>query len=290
MNDSILPMFSVAGRKAMVTGAALGIGRACATALAIGGADVAIVDHDEKAGRRTAEAIRSEHGVDTVFIRCDVSDHDQVRAAVAETVGAFGRLDIGVNSAGVVSDTHGIEQDPASWEKTLGIDLSGVWFCAQAQALQMRRQEPGGGKIVNIASAAARNASSDGAYCASKAGVVQLTRSMAMQLGAVNINVNSISPGVVMTRALTRAIAAPGMADLRRITPLGHIGRPRDLWGAVLFLTSAASDFVTGHDLVIDGGRTLSTWAPVDRELAPRVSESDEVVDLDVDLEVLAQG
>ncbi|MGA2411702.1 MAG: SDR family oxidoreductase [Candidatus Binataceae bacterium] len=287
MHDIFGSMFSVRGKKALVTGGALGIGRACATALAMGGADVVIVDKDEKAGRKTAESIKDGTGVDTSFFKCDVSDQREVQAVVSRTVERFGRLDVAVNNAGVASaESEGIQQSQAAWDKIIGINLTGLWFCAQAQAMQMCSQIPGGGKIINIASAAARNASGDGAYCASKAGVVQLTRSLAMQLGGNNINVNSISPGVVMTRLLA-TLSPAERARLREITPMGYIARPRDIYGAVLFLASAASDFVTSHDLLTDGGRTLSTWPLPERHIPPRVSESEEIEEMKADLETL---
>lgn len=265
----------------------MGIGRACATALAMGGADVAIVDTDAELGRRTAESIKDAEGVDTSFFQCDVAELQQVQKTVSRIVERFGRLDIGVNSAGVASPkSEGINESKGAWDKIIGINLTGVWFCAQAQAIQMCKQSPGGGKIINIASAAARNASGDAAYCSSKAGVVQLTHSLAMQLGGNNINVNSISPGVVMTRLLA-TLSPAELARLREITPMGYIARPRDLYGPVLFLASSASDFVTGHDLLMDGGRTLSTWPVPERHLAPRISEIEEIEEMKRDLEAL---
>lgn len=277
MHDIVSSLFSVSGKKALVTGGTLGIGRACATALAMGGADVAIVGRDDKVGPRTAESIRKLAGVDTIFLQCDVSEQWQVQTAVSRTVERFGRLDIAVNSAGIANN---------DWDSVIRVNLTGLWFCAQAQAAQMCNQVPGGGKIINIASAAARNASESTAYCASKAGVVQLTRSLAMQLGGNNINVNSISPGVLMTRLLA-ALSPEARARLREITPMGHIARPQDICGAVLFLASSASDFVTGHDLLVDGGRTLSNWPLPERHQAPRVSESEEIEEMQQDLEAL---
>jgi sorbose reductase len=293
MQDTFSTMFSVRGKRALVTGGAMGIGRACATALAMGGADVAIVDNDDEVGHMTAESIKEGTGVDTSFFHCDVSDERQVRTVVARIVERFARLDVAVNSAGMaglsVDDGEhkaGIDQSKSVWDRIIGINLTGLWFCAQAQAIQMCKQSPVGGKIINIASAAARNASIDAAYCASKAGVVQLTRSLAMQLGGNNINVNSISPGVLMTQPLAKLPPAE-RAKLREITPLGYIARPQDIYGPVLFLASSASDFVTGHDLLMDGGRTLSNWALPERHVAPRINESEESEEMNQDLRAL---
>src|SRR5688500_4042543 len=121
MHESMSSLFSIKGKKALVTGGTLGIGRACATALAMGGADVAIVGRDEKVGPRTAESIREHTGVDAIFFQCDVSEQRQVQMAVSRTVERFGRLDIAVNSAGVVSD---------DWDAVIRINLSGLWYCA----------------------------------------------------------------------------------------------------------------------------------------------------------------
>ncbi len=278
--------FSVQGKKALVTGAAMGIGKACATALASAGADVAIVDFNPKMGRKTADAIKSL-GVEVCFVQCDVSDEQQVQTMMATVVERFGRLDIAVNSAGVGPKETGLNQSKQDWERVIGINLTGTWFCAQAQARQMSKQTPMGGKIINIASAAARTASDYGSYCASKAGVVHLTRSLAMQLGGNNINVNCISPGVLMTPLLA-SFPSASRDRLREITPMGYIARPQDICGSVLFLASGASDFVTGHDLLMDGGRTLSTWVePLQRQTPPRVGSEEELVEMKRDLDAL---
>ena len=282
-----LGSFSISGKKALVTGAAMGIGKACALALATAGADVAVVDHNAEAGKKTAETLQGM-GVEAFFVHCDIADETQVKAMVQTVVNRFGRLDIAVNSAGVGPRETGIEQSSQDWERVISINLTGTWFCAQAQARQMSDQTPKGGKIINIASAAARTASDNSSYCAAKAAVVHLTRSLAMQLGGSNINVNSISPGVLMT-PLVAAYPLEFRERLREITPAGYIARPQDISGPVLFLASSASDFVTGHDLLMDGGRTLSTWIdPLQRQVAPRVSVEEELLDMKTDLDTLA--
>ena len=284
-----LASFSVSGKKALVTGAAMGIGKACATALASAGAHVAIVDHNPEVGKKTAEDLRSM-GVDAFFIQCDVSDENQVMTMMQAVVSRFGRLDIAVNSAGVGPKETGLGQSSQDWERVIGINLTGTWFCAQAQARQMSEQAPKGGKIINIASAAARTASDNTSYCAAKAAVIHLTRSLAMQLGGSNINVNSISPGVLMT-PLVAAYSMEFRQQLRDITPAGYIARPQDISGPVLFLASSASDFVTGHDLLMDGGRTLSTWIePLQRQTPPRVTIEEELAEMKKDLDTLGIG
>ena len=278
--------FSISGKKALVTGAAMGIGKACALALATAGADVAVVDHNPKTAERTAETLRAM-GIDAFFIHCDIADEAQVKTMMQTVVNRFGRLDIAVNSAGVGPKETGIEQSSQDWERVIAINLTGTWFCAQAQARQMSLQTPKGGKIINIASAAASTSSENTSYCAAKAAVVHLTRSLAMQLGGSNINVNSISPGVIMT-PLVAAYPIEFRQRLREITPVGYIARPQDISGPVLFLASSASDFVTGHDLLMDGGRTLSTWIdPLERQTGPRVSAEEELTEMIRDLDAL---
>ena len=152
----------------------------------------------------------------------------------------------------------------------------------------MQAQTPMGGKIINFASAAARTARFDSAYCAAKAGVVHLTHTLAMQLGGSNINVNCISPGVLMT-PLTAHAPVPFRQRLREVTPLGYIARVQDIHGPILFLASSASDYVTGLDLLMDGGRTLSTaLEPLERLTPPRVSAEQEVLEVKKELDALS--
>ncbi len=283
-----LSLFDLTGKKALVTGGAMGIGRACATALAMGGADVAIVDFNEKAGKKTAEGLRAR-GVDAFFVPADVADKEQVQAMTAAVVERFGRLDIAVNNAGIGIPGKDETCAKEDWDKVIGVNLTGLWLCAQAQAQQMIRQQRTEGKIINMASMAGHISipGSSGAYDASKAGVVHLTRTLAAQWGRFNINVNSISPSHVMT-PLFSSVSEEGRQRIREITPMGHIQRPEDLYGPVLFLASAASDYVTGHDLLVDGGHTLSTWmTPLQRAVPPRISPEEEVAHMKQDFDVL---
>lgn len=280
-------LFSVRGKKALVTGGAMGIGKSCATALAQGGADIVLVDFNQQVGEQTAEAL-SELGVEVYFLKCDVADEQQVQKTIATAVKQLGRLDIAINSAGILTgEPYGIHQSKQDWDKVLGVNLSGVWFCSQAQAQQMSQQTPMGGKIINIASLSARNPSENPAYSASKAGVAHLTRCLAMQLGANNINVNSISPGVLMSPMTARGSLA-FRDNLRKITPMGYIGRPEEIHGPTLFLASAASDYVTGHDLLMDGGRVLGLRGLPERQTSPRISVEQELEQVRKDLDALS--
>lgn len=281
-----LALFDLTGRNALVTGAAVGIGRGCAVALAGAGADVAIVDLDSSAGEKTAEEIRAM-GRRSLFVRCDVTEKEQVQEMVRRTVDAFGRLDIAVNNAGIGILGADEEVPKEDWDKVIAVNLTGVFLSAQAEARQMIRQTPVEGKIINIASMSATICNCNASYNGSKAGVVQMTRMLAAEWGRFNINVNCISPSYVLTpmHASTPTVVRQ---RIRELTPLGHVERPEDLHGAVVFLASAASNFVTGHDLMVDGGHTLNAWlTPLPRSVPPRVSPEEEIVQLKHDLDVL---
>jgi len=281
-----LLMFDLTGKKALVTGSAVGIGRACALALARAGADVAIVDIDSKTGPKTAREIKAL-GRDSLFVTCDVIRKTQVQAMVRKVVRRFGRLDIAVNNAGIAILGADEELDQAAWDKVIAVNLTGVFLCAQAEAQQMIRQKPTEGKIIHIASMSATIANCNASYDASKAGVVHMTRTLAAEWGRFNINVNCLSPSYVLTpmHASTPLVARQ---RIRELTPLGHMERPEDLSGAVIFLASAASNYVTGHDLVVDGGHTLNAWlTPLSRAVPPRVSPREEIVQMKHDLDAL---
>jgi NAD(P)-dependent dehydrogenase (short-subunit alcohol dehydrogenase family) len=281
-----LSLFDLTGKKALVTGGAVGIGRGCAVALARAGADVAIVDINQEAGAKTADEVRSL-GRDSVFVACDVTRRDQVQAMAGRVVDHFGGLDIGVNNAGIGILGADEELPQEDWDKVIAVNLTGVFLCAQAEAQQMIRQSPTGGKIINIGSMSATICNCNASYNGSKAGVVQMTRMLAAEWGRFNINVNCISPSYVLTpmHASTPTVVRQ---RIRELTPLGHVERPEDLHGAAVFLASEASNYVTGHDLMVDGGHTLNAWlTPLSRSVPPRVSPDEEIVQLKHDLDLL---
>jgi NAD(P)-dependent dehydrogenase (short-subunit alcohol dehydrogenase family) len=283
---SDLSLFDLTGKKALVTGAAVGIGRGCAVALARAGADVAIVDLNEAAGHKTADEIRAL-GRQSLFVSCDVTQKDQVQAMVQRVAAQFGRLDLALNNAGIGILGADETLDQAAWDKVIAVNLTGVFLCAQAEAQQFLRQSPIEGKIINIASMSATICNCNASYNGSKAGVVQMTRMLAAEWGQYNINVNCISPSYVLTpmHASTPVVVRQ---RIRELTPLGHVQRPEDLYGAAIFLASAASNYVTGHDLMVDGGHTLNAWlTPLGRSVPPRVSPEEEMVSLKHDLETL---
>jgi NAD(P)-dependent dehydrogenase (short-subunit alcohol dehydrogenase family) len=283
---SDLSLFDLTGKKALVTGAAVGIGRACAVALARAGADVAITDVDKRTGRKTADEIKSL-GRDSLFVSCDVTVKDQVQGMVREVAGHFGRLDIGVNNAGIGILGADEELEQPDWDKVIAVNLTGTYLCAQAEAQQFLRQQPVEGKIINIASMSATISNCNASYNASKAGVVQMTKMLAAQWGKYNINVNCLSPSYCLTpmHASTPTVVRQ---RIRELTPLGYVQRPEDLYGPVMFLASAASNYVTGHDLMVDGGHTLNAWlTPLSRVEPPRVGPDEEIVQLKHDLDAL---
>ena len=286
MCNSNLDMFNLTGKKALVTGGAVGIGKACATALAMAGADVAITDIDEATGEKTAAGIR-ELGVDSIFVKCDVTSKDQVQAMVSTVVEKFGRLDIGINNAGIAILGGDEDLDQAAWDKVIAINLTGAWLCSQAEAQQMIKQGADGGKIINTASMSARIANCNASYDASKAGIVHMTKTLAAEWGRFNINVNCFSPSYLLT-PMHASTPLEARECIRNLTPLGHMERPEDLYGTIIFLASTASNYVTGHDLLVDGGHTLNAWlVPLGREVPPRVSPEQEVVQMKKDLDAM---
>lgn len=251
-------LFNLDGKVALITGGATGIGRACAEALASAGATVVISDVHERRGQEAASSMgRDDRSV--LFISCDVSKSDAVRSTVDRVAAEFGRLDIAVNSAGIFQAGDDASYSETDWDRVMAVNLKGTWLCAREELRQMARQMPPGGKIINIASIAAHMAVSNGAYDASKAAIVGLTRTLAVEGGRHSINVNCLSPGYV-SPVFGAERSPEEQAKLVRRTPLGRVQRVADLQGPLLFLASAASDYLTGQNLVVDGGHTLSTW------------------------------
>jgi NAD(P)-dependent dehydrogenase (short-subunit alcohol dehydrogenase family) len=245
------------GEVAVVTGAGAGMGRAVATRLAGEGAKVVVAELDAERGSDVAAKIRNAGG-DAVAVPVDVSQTADVMRLFDEAVKAFGTVDILVNNAGIAVARPLLEYTDADWDRQMGVNVKGVFFCAQAAARIMvpRRR----GRIVNFASTSAFVSSSkpEVAYDTSKGAVRQMTVSMAAELAPHGIRVNAVAPGTTSTEMTKAALATEeGMAwQLARI-PMGRVGRPDDVAAAVLFLCSADASYVTGHTLVVDGGWLL---------------------------------
>ena len=284
--EALLSMFGLRGQKALVTGGSVGIGRACATALAMAGADVAIVGRKSEPGERTCESLRA-YGVSSFFVTCDVAVSAQVDRMIAEVVDRFGRVDVAINSAGESAGSSALQMKEEEWERTLRLNMTGLFWCAQREARQMLSQRPRGGRIINVGSIYATIAGGNCAYNASKAGVAHLTRSLAAEWSSEGINVNCISPSWTLTPA-NRGIPADMRQRMRELTPKGHLCCHADIHGPVIFLASSASGFVTGQELIVDGGHTVNSWLRPPSRSTPIVADTDlEERELRVDLERL---
>ena len=251
-------MFDLEGRTALVTGAARGLGRAIAIALAEAGADVALGLRDAGRDEGIVDQIRAL-GRRALPLQMDVTRLDEVEAAVKATVEELGSLDVLVNNAGGGAGLVPAEKVAlADFERTVDINLKGTFFACQSAFEPMR--ERGFGRIVNVSSQAALVAlPGEAVYCMAKAGVSHLTRCLAVEWGTHGINVNAVAPTFIRTPGTEPALSDPEFrADVeQRIAALHRIGEPDDVAGAVVFLCSPAASLITGETLVIDGGWTV---------------------------------
>ncbi|MBI2322827.1 MAG: SDR family oxidoreductase [Chloroflexi bacterium] len=244
----------LADRVAIVTGAGRGIGRAIALGYAREGAHVVIADMDGTTAERTAAEVRAL-GRRALGVTVDVTQRAQVETVVERTVQELGGVDLLVANAGVAGRYDFLEMTDEVWNRTLAVNLTGVFLCGQAVARQMVRAGRGGA-IVNIASQRAEIADRGQAhYCASKGGVRVLTKAMAVDLAPYGIRVNAIGPATVRTDINRERLSAPSEVErmVQRI-PLGRLGEPEDIVGPAIFLASDEARFVTGHCLFADGG------------------------------------
>lgn len=259
MNKNI---FDLSGKVAMVTGGASGLGQGMAMALAKAGADVIIADMNADCGQATADEIIAL-GRRSRAVLMNVADAQQVTDGVAACVDIFGQVDILVNSAGVtILGKAMMEMSEADWDKIIDVNLKGTFLVNQAVARHMMTRHSG--RIINIASMSSvivnRNPyGSSGVYCASKAGVVMLTKSFAVDLAPYNITVNAISPGYMRTPLVADFWEKDpaGYAAKMDAVPMGIPGEPQDLDGLVVYLASDSSKYMTGMNLLIDGGYTI---------------------------------
>ena len=244
----------LSGKVAIVTGAAMGNGKAIGLGLVEAGADLVVADVDAGAAKETVDAAVGL-GRRATVVSVDVSRRVDVERMTAHALAEFGQIDILVNNAGVTSRWDILELPETEWDRVLAINLKGVFLCTQAVARVMV-DSGRGGKIINISSTAAKRGVPDGVhYSASKGGVEQLTRATARALASRGVYVNAIAPGVMDTPLLQPFLADPERREhYARSIPLGRIGHPRDLVGAAVFLASDASDFVTGTVVRVDGG------------------------------------
>lgn len=242
----------------VVTGGAQGLGRAIVRALAARGASLAILDRNGDGARVAADETAADGGTAAGFT-CDVADPDSVDAAVAAVTARFGRVDALVNNAGILPRRAIEDETVQTWDEVLNINLRGPFLCTQKFGAAMKTQ--GAGAIVNIASIGGTVPTIHaGAYCASKAGVLALTRQTALEWGGLGIRTNAVSPGYMQTGMTQDRYAIPGLKEMRAsVVPLGRVADPEDVAGAVVFLLSDEAAYVNGHEIVVDGGLTLTT-------------------------------
>lgn len=257
MND--LSLFDLGGRVAVVTGGNGGIGRSLALGLAGAGASVAIIGRNDDKNERVLDELRT-NGNTAVAISLDITHRDELEPAMRRIERELGRIDILVNNAGIVSISGGIlEESPEDWDMVLETQLNAVFLLSKLAAETMKRN--GDGKIINIASMYSFFGSGlVPSYSAAKGAIVQLTKSMAIELGTYGIQVNAIAPGFIETD-MTAPVRTKDLKEMNdeilSRTPAGRWGQPDELIGAAIFLASHASDFVTGEILRVDGGYAI---------------------------------
>ncbi|WP_058306313.1 SDR family oxidoreductase [Gracilibacillus massiliensis] len=254
----IIEKMRLDGKKIFVTGGARGIGKSVSIALAEAGADLAIVDLDIEEAQKTAEEIAKNNNVQAIAIKADVTNPEDVNRMIDTFLNTFGKLDAAFCNAGICINAPAEEMTFEQWKKVLDINLSGVFLTAQAAGKVMLKQ--GYGSIINTASMSAHIVNQPQPQCsynASKAGVIQLTKSLAVEWATRNVRVNSISPGYMGTElTLNSPDLQPLIEQWSEMTPTKRIGKPEELQSICVYLAGDTSSFTTGSDFVIDGGFT----------------------------------
>ena len=242
------------GKKAFVTGGARGIGKSASIAMAQAGADVAIVDRDIDEAKKTARELES-YGIRSIAVQTDVTNPDDVNKMIETILKAFGTIDIAFNNAGICINESAQDMSYESWKKVIDVNLTGVFLTAQAAGRVMIKNRSG--SIINTASMSGHIVNypqPQCAYNASKAGVIMLTKSLAVEWAPYNVRVNSISPGYIATEMTKKATQwIPGWIES---TPVKRMGDPEELQGIIVYLASDAATFTTGADIVVDGAFT----------------------------------
>ena len=253
---SSLPSFRLEGQTALVTGAARGLGRAIALALAEAGADVALGLRNKAQDSGITAEIEAL-GRKALPLQMDTGNLDQIRAAIDAVPAQWGKLDILVNNTGVAPTNLALDVTEQDFDRTLNINLKGTFFTCQAAGKVMK--QGGGGRIINMGSQAGFVAlPTESIYCMTKAGIAHLTKCLAIEWGPYNINVNAVAPTFIHTPGTEPALSSPEFhpATVQNIAALHRIGEPPEVAGAVVFLASQAASLITGHTLLIDGGWT----------------------------------
>jgi 3-oxoacyl-[acyl-carrier protein] reductase len=248
-------MFSLKDKVALITGASQGIGRDTARALSEAGAKVAVAARNEEKLASLVSEIESAGG-QAVAIKLDVADPDQIKSAFKQVTEKFARLDILVNNAAITKDALALRMKPDDWEAVLRTNLTGAHLCIQqALAIMMRARA---GRIINIASVVAQMGNAGQAnYVASKAGLIGLTKAIAVEIASRNVTVNAVAPGFIET-PMTDILSAEVKEELKKRIPLGRMGTTRDVAAAIVFLASDEAAYITGHVLDVNGGMYLA--------------------------------
>jgi len=250
-------LFDLSGKIAIVTGGNQGIGFGIARGLAGAGATVVIANRRAEEGQKAAEVLRGE-GYKAAAIPVDVSKRSSIDAMVSRVISEYGGIDILVNNTGIILRKPAEEFTEEEYDRIMDINVKGMFFCCQAVGREMLKKQKG--KIINVSSIIAQQLQHNrSVYAISKAGVSNLTRSLAMEWSKYHINVNAIAPGVTITPLNQKYFEEhpdelKGFADA---TPIGRVAYPDDYAGAAVFLASEASDYITGHTLLVDGGRAI---------------------------------
>ncbi|CAG0977151.1 MAG: 2,5-dichloro-2,5-cyclohexadiene-1,4-diol dehydrogenase [Candidatus Methanoperedens nitroreducens] len=238
----------------IITGGGSGIGRETGILFAKEGAKVVIADVNEKAGAETVELIKNAGG-EAFFARLDVSNREQAKQVVKETIAKYGRLDVLINNAGIIQDALVVKMTEEQWDKVIDINLKGPFNCIQAVVGQMISQ--GSGVILNISSIVALYGNvGQTNYAATKAGLVGMTKTLAKELGKKGIRVNAVAPGFIYT-PMTEAMPEKILEMMKEKTPLKRLGTPADVASTLLFLASDEASFINGAVISVDGGLLL---------------------------------
>ena len=243
------------GKVGLVTGGTSGIGRDASVLFAKAGAKVVVAGRREVEGKETVDLIRAAGG-EGLFVKADVSNASEVEMLVRKTADKFGRLDVAFNNAGIEGNWVPITEQPEEdWDRTIDINLKGVWLCLKYELLQMLKQGSGGA-IVNMASVAGLiGAAGAATYCASKHGVIGLTKAAALENARSGIRINAVCPAVIETPMAERAFADPALNKfMLGLHPIGRFGKPMEIAEAVVWMCSDRASFMTGQSLVLDGG------------------------------------
>jgi len=239
------------GKVAVITGASRGIGRCISHALADGGARIVAVDIDLDATKEMVDELKAR-GVEAVAVQGNVTNAADVESMVASAIDTFGQIDILINNAGITRDALLVRMKEDEWDAVLNVNLKGAFLCTRAVAKIMTKQRYG--RIVNIASVVGQMGNAGQAnYCASKAGLIGMTRSNARELARRNITVNAVAPGFIATD-MTAALPEKAREELSAQIPLGRLGSPEDVANAVRFLTAENSGYITGQVIGVNGG------------------------------------